>query len=104
MVVGLLVLRRGQSFSQDCNPSPEQGRPASAGAGRLSGRRSTPKMGADDAPAESGRPLLRSKGSATMATATQPRRTTRRNVQTKLLIDGQWRDSASGKTFETVNP
>jgi aldehyde dehydrogenase (NAD+) len=39
-----------------------------------------------------------------MATATEPRRTTRRTFQTKMLIDGQWRDSASGKTFETVNP
>jgi aldehyde dehydrogenase (NAD+) len=40
-----------------------------------------------------------------MATATaEPRRATRRTFQTKLLIDGQWRDSASGKTFETVNP
>ena len=39
-----------------------------------------------------------------MATATEPRRTTRRTFQTKLLIDGQWRDSASGKTFETINP
>ncbi len=24
--------------------------------------------------------------------------------QTKMLIDGQWRDSVSGKTFETINP
>src|SRR5437870_5787495 len=24
--------------------------------------------------------------------------------QTKLLIDGKWVDSASGKTFETINP
>ena len=24
--------------------------------------------------------------------------------QTKLLIDGKWRDSKSGKTFETINP
>ena len=39
-----------------------------------------------------------------MATATEPRRTTKRAFQTKLLIDGQWRDSLSGKTFETVNP
>jgi len=39
-----------------------------------------------------------------MATATEPRRATRRNLQTKLLIDGQWRDSASGKTFATINP
>src|SRR4051794_19809376 len=39
-----------------------------------------------------------------MATATEPRRATRRTFQTKMLIDGQWRDSASGKTFETVNP
>ncbi|GAC1467149.1 MAG: aldehyde dehydrogenase family protein [Isosphaeraceae bacterium] len=39
-----------------------------------------------------------------MATAIEPRRKTRRTFQTKLLIDGQWRDSLSGKTFETVNP
>ena len=39
-----------------------------------------------------------------MATATEPRRATRRDLQTKLLIDGQWRDSVSGKTFETINP
>jgi aldehyde dehydrogenase (NAD+) len=39
-----------------------------------------------------------------MATATEPRRTTRRSFQTKMLIDGQWRDSQSGKTFATVNP
>ncbi len=39
-----------------------------------------------------------------MATATEPRRATRKTFQTKMLIDGQWRDSASGKTFETVNP
>src|SRR5690349_14418811 len=24
--------------------------------------------------------------------------------QTKMLIDGKWVDSASGKTFETINP
>ena len=24
--------------------------------------------------------------------------------QTKLLIDGQWRDSVSGRTFESINP
>jgi len=39
-----------------------------------------------------------------MATVTEPRRQTKRSLQTKLLIDGQWRDSVSGKTFETVNP
>src|SRR6516162_4302422 len=39
-----------------------------------------------------------------MATITEPRRATRRSLQTKLLIDGQWRDSQSGKTFETINP
>ncbi len=40
-----------------------------------------------------------------MATVTEPRRAaTKRSLQTKLLIDGQWRDSLSGKTFETVNP
>src|SRR3954468_3112006 len=39
-----------------------------------------------------------------MATATEPRRTTRRAFQTKLLIDGQWRDAAGGRTFATVNP
>src|SRR5271168_2827267 len=39
-----------------------------------------------------------------MATVTEPKRKTRRTFQTKLLIDGKWRDSASGKTFSTVNP
>ncbi|WP_406700874.1 aldehyde dehydrogenase family protein [Singulisphaera sp. Ch08] len=39
-----------------------------------------------------------------MATATEARRATRRAFQTKLLIDGKWRDSLSGKTFDTVNP
>jgi aldehyde dehydrogenase (NAD+) len=39
-----------------------------------------------------------------MATATEPRRAVRRTFPTKLLIGGQWRDSASGKTFATVNP
>ena len=39
-----------------------------------------------------------------MATATETRRATRRELQTKLLIDGKWRDSVSGKTFDTVNP
>ena len=39
-----------------------------------------------------------------MATATAPRRKVARTLQTKLLIDGKWRDSNSGKTFETINP
>jgi aldehyde dehydrogenase (NAD+) len=39
-----------------------------------------------------------------MATVTEPRRRTQRTFQTKLLIDGQWRDALSGKTFETINP
>ena len=40
-----------------------------------------------------------------MATATMPRRpTTARKYQTKLLINGQWRDSVSGKTFKTIDP
>ena len=39
-----------------------------------------------------------------MATVTEPRLKTRRALQTKLLIDGQWRDSVSGKTFATINP
>ena len=49
-----------------------------------------------------------------MATATQPRKKAgtgtgtstgaARSLQTKLLIDGQWRDSLSGKTFATINP
>ncbi len=39
-----------------------------------------------------------------MATATlnDPRIET--TIQTQLLIDGQWRDSLSGKKFETINP
>jgi len=39
-----------------------------------------------------------------MATATEPRRATRRSFQTKLLIDGKWQDSRSGRTFATINP
>ena len=39
-----------------------------------------------------------------MATATEPRRKTKRSFQTKMLIDGKWRDSVSGKTFATINP
>ncbi len=39
-----------------------------------------------------------------MATATAPRRKVARSLQTKLLIDGKWRDSKSGKTFATINP
>jgi aldehyde dehydrogenase (NAD+) len=39
-----------------------------------------------------------------MATATEPRRKARRSHQTKLLIDGKWCDSQSGKTFATDNP
>ena len=39
-----------------------------------------------------------------MATATEPRRATRKTFQTKMLIDGKWQDSRSGKTFATVNP
>ncbi|MEJ7640093.1 MAG: aldehyde dehydrogenase family protein [Singulisphaera sp.] len=39
-----------------------------------------------------------------MATATEPRRTTRRAFQTDMLIDGKWRESVSGKRFATVNP
>ena len=39
-----------------------------------------------------------------MATVTEPRRSVKKSFQTKLLIDGQWRESVSGKTFETVNP
>ena len=39
------------------------------------------------------------------ATATLPRRPTKaRKFQTQLLIDGQWRDSVSGKTFKTIDP
>ena len=44
------------------------------------------------------------KGSQRMATVTKPRRKAARQFQTKLLIDGKWRDSQSGKTFETINP
>ena len=39
-----------------------------------------------------------------MATITEPERRTRPRLQTKMLIDGKWRDSGSGKTFETWNP
>jgi aldehyde dehydrogenase (NAD+) len=39
-----------------------------------------------------------------MATATEPRRKAKQSFQTKILIDGKWRDSVSGKTFSTINP
>src|SRR3974377_1207313 len=39
-----------------------------------------------------------------MTTATKPRRKVSQSHQTKLLVDGKWRDSASGKMFETINP
>ncbi len=40
-----------------------------------------------------------------MATVTEHRHAaTRRKLQTKLLIDGQWRESQSGKTFATLDP
>jgi len=40
-----------------------------------------------------------------MATATEPRRKVAgHKFQTRMLIDGQWRDALSGKTFATVNP
>jgi len=39
-----------------------------------------------------------------MATVTEPRRKAAPSFQTRLLIDGQFRDSVSGKTFATVNP
>ncbi len=39
-----------------------------------------------------------------MTTATKVHRKPRQKLQTKMLIDGQWRESASGKTFATINP
>ena len=39
-----------------------------------------------------------------MATVTEPHSATKQSIQTKLLIDGKWRDSVSGKTFATYNP
>ena len=39
-----------------------------------------------------------------MATAAEPRRKIQASLQTKLLIDGEFRDSVSGKTFATINP
>ena len=42
-----------------------------------------------------------------MTTATAPVSKTASSTQvkqTKMLIDGKWIDSASGKTFETLNP
>jgi aldehyde dehydrogenase (NAD+) len=44
------------------------------------------------------------KGSQRMATETEPRRKAAPSFQTKLLIDGKFRDSVSGKTFATINP
>src|SRR4051794_6741846 len=45
-----------------------------------------------------------SKGEHHMATVTEPRRKAARKFQTKLLIDGKFRDSHNGKTFTTINP
>lgn len=39
-----------------------------------------------------------------MATVSKPRRKAAYSYQTKLLIDGKFRDSARGKTFATGNP
>jgi aldehyde dehydrogenase (NAD+) len=42
-----------------------------------------------------------------MATATKPRRkgeAAARSFQTRMLIDGRWRESQSGKRFATINP
>ncbi len=39
-----------------------------------------------------------------MATITEPRTATDRAFRTQHLINGQWCDSASGATFETINP
>jgi aldehyde dehydrogenase (NAD+) len=39
-----------------------------------------------------------------MATVTEPRRKAANSFQTRLLIDGKFRDSVSGKTFATINP
>src|SRR5271165_4384763 len=39
-----------------------------------------------------------------MATVTEARRKAAPSFQTKLLIDGKFRDSVSGKTFATINP
>jgi len=39
-----------------------------------------------------------------MATATEARPNLKRTFQSKMLIGGEWRDSVSGKTFETINP
>ena len=45
-----------------------------------------------------------------MATATEPRKKAGAGAaaapkfQTKMLIDGKWVDSHSGKTFATINP
>jgi aldehyde dehydrogenase (NAD+) len=39
-----------------------------------------------------------------MTTATKSKLKAAPTHQTKMLVDGKWRDSASGKTFETINP
>ncbi len=39
-----------------------------------------------------------------MATVAEPRRKIARSFQTKMLIDGKWRDSVGGHTFATYNP
>ena len=39
-----------------------------------------------------------------MATVSKAPRATRRQFQTRLLINGEWRESVSGKRFATINP
>lgn len=39
-----------------------------------------------------------------MATVTETPRATRRQFQTRMLINGEWRESVSGKRFATINP
>ena len=43
----------------------------------------------------------KSSGGATATASHSPRVKVR---QTKMLIDGKWVDSTSGRTFETINP
>src|SRR5882672_3447607 len=50
-------------------------------------------------------PTIIQGGLMTTATATIPSRKAPVKVrQTKMLIDGKWVNSTSGKTFETLNP
>src|SRR5271154_2420737 len=48
--------------------------------------------------------LIQRRSAMSTATHAQPSAANVKVRQTKMLIDGKWVDSVSGRTFETINP